>query len=191
MQYLYASAAYPGSNGIPEQVDPQVSEVHWPASELSRPVPALRLSLLKETTAAASPASQLPFAVPSWREATDTVSPAELFQLSARNVNQPAWVYASYYLGNDSAGDRFNEQIIAVKMGGSGSVERLARIHADWENVTGTAGQYRSKDLDYDHRSQPHRVPSPGAEQVIFSSNWVYLGNGGQGIEDYVINTGL
>src|SRR5205807_330903 len=64
MQYLYAGAAYPGSNGIPEQVDPQVSEVHLPASELSRPVPAPRVSLLKETTAAASPASQLPFAAP-------------------------------------------------------------------------------------------------------------------------------
>jgi len=116
---------------------------------------------------------------------------AYAFHVSARNVNRPGWVYVSYYIGNDSGGDRFNEEIMAVKMDGSGSVERFAQSHSDWENATGTTGQYSSKDSDYDYRSQPHEVPSPDGKRVIFASNWVYHGNGGQGIEDYVIDTGL
>src|SRR5207302_1108735 len=83
---------------------------------------------------------------------------------------------------NVSGGDRFNEEIMAVKMDGSGSVERFAQSHSDWENATGTTGQYSSKDSDYDYRSQPHEVPSPDGKRVIFASNWVYHGNGGQGI---------
>src|SRR5438132_11893739 len=59
MQYLYASAAYPGSNGVPEQVDPQVAD------------------LLDETTAAPASASELDAAA---GEVVDTASRGERFQ---------------------------------------------------------------------------------------------------------------
>jgi hypothetical protein len=78
LQYLYASAAYPGSNGVPEQVDPQAAEVRSLASELLQPIPAITGSPFDETTAAASSASERA-AAPSWREVVDTASPGERF----------------------------------------------------------------------------------------------------------------
>ena len=78
LQYLYASAAYPGSNGVPEQVDPQVAEVRGLGAELLEPSPAIMGSLLDETTAALSSASELT-AAPSWRGVVDTASPGERF----------------------------------------------------------------------------------------------------------------
>ena len=78
LQYLYAGAAYPGSNGVPEQVDPQAAEVRGLASELLQPIPAVTGSPFDETTAAASSASELA-AAPSGREVVETASPGERF----------------------------------------------------------------------------------------------------------------
>ena len=105
--------------------------------------------------------------------------------VSTRNVNRPGWAYVSYYPGS---GERYAEEVIAVKMDGSGTVERLAHLHSDFEDFTGTTGPYSAAYPDYNYRSEPHAVPSQDGQRVIFASNWVYQGDGSW-IQDYVIDT--
>ena len=51
---------------------------------------------------------------------------------------------------------RFNAEIVAVKMDGSGTVERFGHYHS-------TASVYRS---------QAQAVPSPDGRRVLFASDW-------------------
>jgi hypothetical protein len=108
--------------------------------------------------------------------------------ISCRDIYRPGWCYVSYYPG---AGERYGDEVIAVKMDGSGTVERFAHHHSDFGNFTGTAGPYEAADPDFDYRSEPHAVPSPDGRRVLFASNWLDHGTGGGPIEDYVIDTGL
>jgi hypothetical protein len=106
--------------------------------------------------------------------------------VSTRDTSRPGWAYVTYW--NEPPGKRFNDEVVAVKMDGSGAVERYAHYHSDFENFTGTTGPYESQDSDYDYRSEAHAVPSPDGTRIIFASNWVYQGNGGAAIQDYVID---
>jgi hypothetical protein len=73
-------------------------------------------------------------------------------------------------------GKRYSDEIIAVKLDGSGSVERLCHIHS------ATSGCYRC---------EAHPVPSPDGRRVLFASNWAQDCGSDCGfptdIKDYVV----
>jgi hypothetical protein len=104
---------------------------------------------------------------------TDPNNEAFPHHISTRNLDRPGWAYVSYY---PSPGQRFNDEIIAVKMDGSKSVERLAHLHS---NINGC------------YRCEPHAVPSRDGMRVIFASNWATFCGSGCGstsdIKDYVL----
>jgi len=76
--------------------------------------------------------------------------------ISTRNYDRPGWAYVSYWHGTDL---RFGNEIIAVKMDGSGSVERLAHTHSN-------------PDKPYCYRCEVHVSPSRDGRQVLFASSW-------------------
>ena len=87
---------------------------------------------------------------------------------STRNYNRRGWAYA---VTNDMTGGVLEQTVFAVKLDGSGAIERLAR--------------HRSNLADYD--SSPFAVPSPDGKRVMFASNW---GNStGRPVQSYVIDT--
>jgi hypothetical protein len=69
---------------------------------------------------------------------------------------------------------RFNAEIVAVKMDGSGEIERFGHYHS-------TAGTYRA---------EAQAVPSPDGRRVLFASDWAEDCGDGCGtktvFEDYV-----
>ena len=73
---------------------------------------------------------------------------------SARNTLRPGWFYVTY--GRGQPGMRFNAEIVAVKLDGSGTVERFGHYHS-------TASTYRA---------QAQAVPSPDGRRVLFASDW-------------------
>lgn len=79
---------------------------------------------------------------------------AQAYHNSTQNTLFPGWVYVSHY---PASGKRFDDEIIAVKLDGSGSVMRLAHDHTD------TSGCYRC---------EAHLVPSRDGRRVIFASSW-------------------
>jgi hypothetical protein len=107
---------------------------------------------------------------------SDPSNEAAFMHTSARNLDRPGWVYVSYY---KQAGKRFSDEVVAVKMDGSKSVERLAHMHS------ATSGCYRC---------EQHPVPSPDGGRIIFASNWTVDCGSGCGssseIKDYMVITG-
>jgi len=89
---------------------------------------------------------------------TTGTNEASPFHISTRNFMRPGWAYVTYWPGS---GKRFNDEIIAVKMDGSGKVERLAHTHSN----TGAGG-------DIGYYAEPQAVPSLDGRRVIFASNW-------------------
>jgi hypothetical protein len=108
---------------------------------------------------------------------TDPANEAFPHHLSTRNLDRPGWVYASYY---PAAGQRFSDEVVAIKLDGSLAVERLAHIHS---SISGC------------YRCEPHAVPSRDGQRVIFASNWAAFCSSGCGtssdIKDYVVATQL
>jgi hypothetical protein len=106
---------------------------------------------------------------------TDPSNEAFPHHLSTRSLDRPGWVYASYY---PAAGQRFSDEVVAIKLDGSGSVERLAHMHS------AISGCYRC---------EPHAVPSRDGQRVLFASNWAAFCSSGCGtssdIKDYVVGT--
>jgi hypothetical protein len=106
---------------------------------------------------------------------TDPKNEAWSFHVSTRNYDRPGWAYVSYWPGS---GRRFNDEIIAVKMDGSKSVERLAHTHS---NANGC------------YRCEPHPVPSRDGRRVLWASNWAMNCGSSCGsssdIKAYVVDT--
>ena len=94
---------------------------------------------------------------------TDPANEAGYSHGSARAVERPGWFYVTYARGNPRA--RFNGEIVAVKLDGSGAVERMGQYHS-------SAGTYRA---------QGHAVPSPDGRRVLFASDWAEGCDGGCG----------
>lgn len=89
-------------------------------------------------------------------ELTDGKNEAGFSHASARNTGRPGWVYVTYSTGLPQYGRRFAGEIVAVKMDGSGEVERY--------------GHYHSTGKPY--RAEAHGVPSPDGRRVLFASDW-------------------
>ncbi len=104
---------------------------------------------------------------------TDPKNEAPFFHASAQNLDRPGWVYVSYFKAD---GRRFSDEILAVKMDGSQSVERLCHTH------TLPKGCYRC---------EAHPAPSRDGRRVLFASNWLQDCDDGCGqpkdIKDYVV----
>ena len=98
---------------------------------------------------------------------TDPTNEAGYSHGSARATDRPGWFYVTY--ARDTPGKRFNGEIVAVKLDGSGAVQRFGQYH-------GRAGSYRA---------QAHAVPSPDGRRVLFASDWTEgcdSGCGGPGV---------
>ena len=85
---------------------------------------------------------------------TDPKGEASVSHVSTRNLRRPGWAYVSYFAGK---GKRFDGEIVALALDGSGKVERL--------------GFGRSKSSGC-YRCEVHPVPSPDGRRVLFASNW-------------------
>ncbi len=86
---------------------------------------------------------------------TSPTNEASPHHISGRSFDRPGWVYVSYFGTQPSK--KYNDEIVAVKLDGSGSVERLSHQHSL------TSGCYRC---------ETHAVPSLDGTKVIFASNW-------------------
>lgn len=72
-----------------------------------------------------------------------------------RNLERPGWAYVTYqYSGPDWP--PFWNEVVAVKLDGSQTVERIAHLHA-----TRT-----------DYLTEAHAVPSPDGKRVLWSAAW-------------------
>jgi len=79
---------------------------------------------------------------------------------SARNVYRPGWFYVTYSGDSQFVSRRFFSEVVAVRLDGSGEVERL--VH------------YRSRQSVYE--SQVQAVPSPDGGRVLLTSDWCVHG---------------
>jgi len=86
---------------------------------------------------------------------TNPTNEAYPYHVSTRNYDRPGWVYVSYWPG---PGRRFNDEIVAVKLDGSGAVERYAHTRTE------TSGCYRC---------EAHAVPARDGKRVLWASNWM------------------
>ena len=104
---------------------------------------------------------------------TDPTNEAYPHHVSTRNIRWPGWAIVSHY---KSAGTRFSDEIMAVKMDGSLAVQRLAHQHSAFSGC---------------YRCEVHPVASPDGQRVIFASNWTQDCGSGCGssseIKDYMI----
>lgn len=102
--------------------------------------------------------------------------------VSCRNSSRPGWAYVTYDL---SAGKRFSDEIVAVKIDSSGSVERFAHTHSEPDSI-GANGNVHFTD------GEPQAVPSRDGGRVLWASNWNRdcSGNCGPRIEfkDYLLD---
>lgn len=74
---------------------------------------------------------------------------------STRNAGRPGWAYVTYQHRGPTWPPYWDE-VIAVKLDGSMTVERIAHLH--------------SKRTDY--LTEAHAVPSPDGRRVLWASNW-------------------
>jgi hypothetical protein len=101
--------------------------------------------------------------------------------ISTRNIDRPGWAYLTYWEVN---GARFSDEVVAVKLDGSGALERLAHKHSLTEGC---------------YRCESHAVPSRNGLRVIFASFWASNCDIGcsaipasvvdRDIKDYVVDT--
>jgi len=89
---------------------------------------------------------------------------------STRNIQRRGWAYVTYQTEKRNWPPLFDE-VVAVKMDGSGRVERLGHMRA----------------LERDYRTEAHACPSPDGKRVVFASTWENAS--GRPIGCYVIDT--
>ena len=91
---------------------------------------------------------------------TNPTNEAYPYHISTRNSDRPGWAYVSYW---PAPGRRFNDEIVAVKLDGSGAVERYAHTRTE------TSACYRC---------EAHAVPARDGKRVLWASNWMAHGAG-------------
>ena len=92
---------------------------------------------------------------------SDPTNEAYPYHISARNLDRPGWVYVTYW---PSSGQRFDDELVAYKLDGSGAVERYAHSHSN------SSGCYRC---------EPHGVPARDGRRILWASTWTINGTGG------------
>jgi hypothetical protein len=96
---------------------------------------------------------------------------------SARNIDRPGWVYVGFYRAE---GKKFSDEVVAVKLDGSGSVERYSHKRSVFSGC---------------YRCESHPVPSRDGHRILFASNWAENCGGLCGasgdIKDYVVSLPL
>jgi hypothetical protein len=95
---------------------------------------------------------------------TDPKNEASVAHVSTRNLARPGWAYVSFFR---QPGKKHSDEIIAVKLDGSGAFERFGTTHTDPKGC---------------YRCEAHPAPSPDGRRVVFASNW-----GGGPITAYVV----
>lgn len=83
---------------------------------------------------------------------------------------RPGWIYLSVYDTSTMAGRRGNDQIVAVKLDGSMTVEDFGYAYNRTNGST--------------YANQPHACPSPDGTRVLFASPW---GNGSGNTYAYTV----
>ncbi len=73
---------------------------------------------------------------------------------STRNTQRPGWAYVSYQAGGSHG--PYRDELVAVRLDGSMTVERLAHLH--------------TKKTDY--VTEAHGVPSPDGRKALWATNW-------------------
>ncbi|WP_191057630.1 hypothetical protein [Geminicoccus harenae] len=81
--------------------------------------------------------------------------------VSARNTRKPGWVFVTYGgteadVRGNSASEPFYQEVVALRIDGSGEIRRIAHTH------TGETGYF----------SEAHASPAPDGSKVIFASGW-------------------
>lgn len=89
---------------------------------------------------------------------------------STRNLRRPGWAYVTYQ-GRGPAWPPYWDEVVAVKLDGSMTTERIAHLH--------------TKRIDY--LTEAHAVPSPDGKRVLWASNWESAN--GRPIGTYVADT--
>lgn len=79
------------------------------------------------------------------------------FHISCRNLDRPGWAYISHYFSHDELHLLNFDEVFAVKLDGSGTVERFAH-------------EYHSKHVSY--AREPQAVPSRDGSRVLWASDW-------------------
>ncbi len=103
---------------------------------------------------------------------TNPTNEAYPYHISTRNLDRPGWVYVTYW---PSSGQRFNDELVAVKLDGSGAVERYAHTHSDSNGC---------------YRCEPHGVPARDGRRILWASNWILNATGGSSsvTQDYLVD---
>jgi hypothetical protein len=104
---------------------------------------------------------------------TNPTNEAYPYHISTRNSDRPGWAYVSYWPG---PGRRFNDEIVAVKLDGSGAVERYAHTRTETSEC---------------YRCEAHAVPARDGKRVLWASNWLAHGTGSGSklvIQAYVVD---
>jgi hypothetical protein len=83
--------------------------------------------------------------------------PCHASHVSARNLKDRNWVFATFSADEDKSGFApYRDEIAAVAMDGSQTVRQLATTNAEPNG----------------YLTEPHGCPSPDGRRVIFASNW-------------------
>jgi len=104
---------------------------------------------------------------------TNPTNEAYPYHVSTRNYDRPGWAYVSYW---PAPGRRFNDEIVAVKLDGSGAVERYAHTRTETSEC---------------YRCEAHAVPARGGNRVLWASNWIANGAGARSkwvIQAYIVD---
>lgn len=86
---------------------------------------------------------------------TDPANEAYAHHISTRNYDRPGWVYVGYH---SEPGKKYTQELIAVKLDGSKSMQRFAHFHTDRTSC---------------YRCEAHAVPSRDGRRALWASNWV------------------
>jgi hypothetical protein len=84
---------------------------------------------------------------------SDPTNEASVSHVSTRNLERPGWAYVSYFKED---GRRFSDEIVAVKLDGSRTVERFVHAHSQTSDC---------------YRCEAHPVPSPDGRRILFASS--------------------
>ena len=85
---------------------------------------------------------------------TDPTNEGFPHHVSMRSIARPGWAYVDYY---PKPGTRYDDEIVAVKLDGSGAMQRFAHKHSVFTGC---------------YHCESHAVPSTDGRRMVWASNW-------------------